>query len=65
VRRIDHDGPHVKVRGPLSVPRSPQGRPVIIQAGSSDRGRDFAAQHAEVMITSPTSAPAMREFYRG
>jgi FMN-dependent oxidoreductase (nitrilotriacetate monooxygenase family) len=64
VRRIDHEGPHVRVRGPLSVPRSPQGRPVIIQAGSSERGRDFAAQHAEVVFTSPTSAPAMREFYR-
>jgi FMN-dependent oxidoreductase (nitrilotriacetate monooxygenase family) len=63
VRRIDHVGPYVKVRGPLSVPRSPQGRPVIIQAGSSERGRDFAARHAEVVFTSPTNASAMKEFY--
>jgi alkanesulfonate monooxygenase SsuD/methylene tetrahydromethanopterin reductase-like flavin-dependent oxidoreductase (luciferase family) len=54
----------VKVRGPLSVPRSPQGRPVIIQAGSSERGKEFAAQHAEVVFASPIDAPAMRAFYR-
>ena len=37
--------------GPLTVPRSPQGRPVLLQAGSSGRGRDFAARWAELIFT--------------
>ena len=43
----------IKTRGPLSIPRSPQGRPVIMQAGSSDRGREFAARWAEAIFTDP------------
>jgi FMN-dependent oxidoreductase (nitrilotriacetate monooxygenase family) len=48
VHRINHLGEHFKVRGPLNVPRPPQGHPVIVQAGSSNDGRNFAAQHADV-----------------
>jgi FMN-dependent oxidoreductase (nitrilotriacetate monooxygenase family) len=48
VHRIDHVGQHFKVRGPLNVPRSPQGHPVIFQAGSSEHGRSFAAAQADV-----------------
>ncbi|MDH3604845.1 MAG: LLM class flavin-dependent oxidoreductase, partial [Candidatus Tectomicrobia bacterium] len=47
---IDHSGTFFRSRGPLNVTPSPQGRPVIIQAGASDRGRDFAAKHAEVIF---------------
>nr|WP_240945348.1 LLM class flavin-dependent oxidoreductase [Rhodococcus sp. HNM0569] len=47
VRRIDHEGAHFRVDGPLTVPRSPQGRPVLFQAGASEPGRDLAAQYAE------------------
>jgi FMN-dependent oxidoreductase (nitrilotriacetate monooxygenase family) len=47
---IDHRGTFFRSRGPLNVTPSPQGRPVIIQAGASDRGRDFAAKHAEVIF---------------
>jgi len=48
---IDHAGEHFSVRGPLNVPSTPQGAPVIFQAGSSDQGRDLAARHAEAVYT--------------
>lgn len=48
--------------GPLTVPRSPQVQPVIVQAGGSDRGRQFAATHAEVIITHQNTAADMRAF---
>ena len=50
IHRIDHVGTFFRSRGPLHVTPSPQRRPVIIQAGASGRGRDFAAQHAEVIF---------------
>ncbi|MGW0037736.1 NtaA/DmoA family FMN-dependent monooxygenase [Gordonia sp. NPDC003376] len=50
VHHIDHDGTYFKVRGPLNTLRSPQGHPLLVQAGSSPRGRDFAARHAEVVF---------------
>lgn len=50
IHRIDHAGTYFCSRGPLHVTPSPQRRPVIIQAGASGRGRDFAAQHAEVIF---------------
>jgi FMN-dependent oxidoreductase (nitrilotriacetate monooxygenase family) len=52
VHAIEHEGPLLRVRGPLNVPRSPQGRPVLVQAGSSEAGRDFAARHAEAIFTA-------------
>ena len=58
VHRVDHDGAYFKVRGPLNVSRSPQGRPVYVQAGASDRGRDFAARWAEVVFITPPSIEA-------
>ena len=48
IHRIDHAGKHFKVRGPLNVPRPPQGHPLIVQAGSSEDGRNLAAQHADL-----------------
>lgn len=62
VRPIDHVGEHFRVEGPLNVSRSPQGRPVLIQAGSSDRGRRFAARHAEVVFTAQQEIPKARAF---
>jgi FMN-dependent oxidoreductase (nitrilotriacetate monooxygenase family) len=50
IHRINHDGTYFRSRGPLHVTPSPQRRPVIIQAGASGRGRDFAAKHAEVIF---------------
>jgi FMN-dependent oxidoreductase (nitrilotriacetate monooxygenase family) len=63
VRRANYEGQHVRTRGPLTIPRSPQGRPVLMQAGSSPRGRDFAARWAEaIFCTSGTKQDAI-EFY--
>lgn len=52
VREINHVGEFFQVRGPLPFPRSPQGRPVVIQAGSSEEGRTQAAKYADVIFTS-------------
>jgi len=56
IRPINYEGNFYKVRGPINIPRPPQGHPVIVTASASDRGRDFAAKHAEVLFTiaSPT-----------
>lgn len=48
IHRINHAGKYFKVRGPLNVPRPPQGHPVIVQAGSSDDGKTLASRHADV-----------------
>jgi len=50
VHRLDHVGRYFRSRGPFSVPRSPQGHPVLIQAGQSGRGQAFAAKWAEVVF---------------
>jgi FMN-dependent oxidoreductase (nitrilotriacetate monooxygenase family) len=63
IRAIDHEGPHYSVAGPLNLPRSPQGRPVLVQAGSSDTGRDFAARHAEAIFTAHLEKGTAQEFY--
>src|SRR2546421_8801500 len=52
IRPINHNGEHYQVAGPLNLPRCPQGRPVLVQAGSSDTGRRFAARHAEAVFTA-------------
>ncbi|MBK1660346.1 NtaA/DmoA family FMN-dependent monooxygenase [Paracraurococcus ruber] len=60
IRRADYEGRWVRTEGPLSVPRSPQVRPVLMQAGSSPRGRAFAARWAEVIFCTPaTKADAL------
>ena len=64
VHYANYEGRWVKTRGPLSIPRSPQGHPVIMQAGSSDRGREFAARWAEVVFTIQRGQDEMREFYQ-
>ena len=53
VRHADYQGRYVSTRGPLSIPPSPQGRPVLMQAGASDRGREFAARWAEMVFCTP------------
>lgn len=64
VHYANYKGRWVKTRGPLSIPRSPQGHPVIMQAGSSDRGREFAARWAEAIFTLYAARDAMRAFYQ-
>lgn len=63
VHRIDHVGRHYRVRGPLNVARSPQGRPVYVQAGSSEDGRSFAVQHAEAIFTAHQTLASAQAFY--
>ncbi|HEY0181370.1 MAG TPA: LLM class flavin-dependent oxidoreductase [Rhodopila sp.] len=60
---LNHRGKHFAVRGPLNVARSPQGRPVLVQAGASDTGRGLAAQMAEVVFTAQTTFEQAVEFY--
>jgi FMN-dependent oxidoreductase (nitrilotriacetate monooxygenase family) len=62
VHPVHHEGRYFRSRGPLSAPRSPQGHPVICQAGGSPRGRTFAARWAETIIASARSMAAMKEF---
>ena len=63
VAAVDYAGAHFKVQGPLSVPRAPQGYPVIIQAGASPVGRDFAARWADVIFSSHESLDSAIAFY--
>ena len=63
IHYADYAGQWVRSRGPLTTPRSPQGRPVIMQAGSSDRGRDFGARWGEVIFTLQHRKDDMQTFY--
>ncbi|MFC5803526.1 NtaA/DmoA family FMN-dependent monooxygenase [Streptomyces formicae] len=62
-RRFAHHGRHFTVEGEFTVPRSPQGHPVVIQAGDSDEGREFAASTADVVFSRHTTPEAARAFY--
>lgn len=62
VHAINHVGAHYKVKGPFNSPRSPQGRPVQVQAGSSEDGRDFASRHAEAIFTAHQTLHSATEF---
>ncbi|TXR50432.1 LLM class flavin-dependent oxidoreductase [Phyllobacterium endophyticum] len=64
IHKILHEGEFFKVQGPLNVPPSPQGRPVLIQAGSSDTGVEFAARHAEIVFTAQRTLEEGQSFYR-
>jgi FMN-dependent oxidoreductase (nitrilotriacetate monooxygenase family) len=63
IRPINHKGEYYKVAGPLNLPRTPQGRPVFVQAGSSDTGRRFAARHAEAVFTAHLEKATAQAFY--
>ncbi|WP_369372505.1 LLM class flavin-dependent oxidoreductase [Promicromonospora sp. Populi] len=59
-----HVGQHFSVAGALNVPRSPQGRPLIVQAGSSEDGRGLAARYAEAVFTAHQTLADAQVFYR-
>ena len=63
VREINHVGETFKVRGPLNIPRSPQGYPVLVQAGSSEDGKEFAAEYAEAIFTAQQTLAEAQQFY--
>ncbi|WP_315799050.1 LLM class flavin-dependent oxidoreductase [Bradyrhizobium sp. SZCCHNRI3043] len=60
---LDHRGRHFKVRGPLNIPPSPQGRPVVVQAGSSEPGKALAARTAEAIFTAQQTLADAVAFY--
>jgi len=64
IRAIGHAGEHYAVAGPMNLPRTPQGRPVLVQAGSSDTGRAFAARHAEAIFTAHMEKATAQAFYK-
>lgn len=63
IRPINHRGDFYQVAGPLNLPRGPQGPPVLVQAGSSDTGRQFAARHAEAVFTAHLEKATAQAFY--
>jgi len=64
INPINHVGEHFQVQGPLNITRSPQGRPVIIEAGSSADGQKLAAETAEVVFTAAASLEEAQAFYQ-
>jgi len=63
VHLLNHTGKYFKVRGPSAVPRSPQGHPVLIQAGSSEPGMNISARVADVVFTSQQVLKNAQDFY--
>jgi N-acetyl-S-(2-succino)cysteine monooxygenase len=64
MRRLDYDSTRFRVRGPLNVPRAPQGRPVIVQAGASPAGRELAARTADVVYAVQNRLADAQAYYR-
>jgi N-acetyl-S-(2-succino)cysteine monooxygenase len=60
---LNHQGAQFSVKGPLNSPRTPQGRPLIFQAGSSDIGRQFGAEKADALFTAAETIPSAKAFY--
>lgn len=63
IRRIDHHGEFFDVAGPLNVPRPVQGYPLLVQAGSSETGKAYAARFAEAVFTAQQTLEGGIEFY--
>ncbi len=63
VHEINHKGEFFQIRGPLNIPRSPQKRPVLVQAGTSEDGKEFAAKYAEAIFTAQQTFIDARAFY--
>lgn len=63
VHVLDHRGKHFQVRGPLNVAAMPQGRPILVQAGASDQGREIAAASAEVVYAAQDSLDGAKAYY--
>jgi FMN-dependent oxidoreductase (nitrilotriacetate monooxygenase family) len=63
VQSLDHTGKYFTCAGPMCVARSPQGRPVMVQAGGSEPGKELAAETAEMVYTVQSDFETGREFY--
>jgi len=64
VHEINHAGKHFSVKGPLNLPRSPQGRPVVVQAGGSEGGKALGSRFADAIFCTQTTLEDGKEFYR-
>lgn len=64
LHRLDHKGRFFSIEGPLNIQRSPQGQPVIFQAGSSDAGVGLAGKHADAVFTNSASLAENQTFLR-
>ena len=64
MHRLDHKGEFYSVQGPLNISRSKQGSPVLIQAGSSEAGRGFAAKIADAIFTGQSTSSDAAGFYK-
>jgi alkanesulfonate monooxygenase SsuD/methylene tetrahydromethanopterin reductase-like flavin-dependent oxidoreductase (luciferase family) len=62
VHTVDFEGKYFKSRGPLNTVRSPQGRPVLVQAGASPAGREFASKYADSIIATASGVEAMKAY---
>jgi FMN-dependent oxidoreductase (nitrilotriacetate monooxygenase family) len=63
MRILQHSGTHYRVKGPMNVPPSPQGEPVMVQAGASEEGRALAAATAEVVFGAHAKLESAQEYY--
>ncbi|RWR08814.1 LLM class flavin-dependent oxidoreductase [Paenirhodobacter populi] len=63
LHRLDHRGDFFQVEGPLNIARSPQGQPVIFQAGASEDGRDFAAARSDAIFVQPGDLAGAQAYY--
>ncbi|MBD2870547.1 LLM class flavin-dependent oxidoreductase [Paenibacillus arenilitoris] len=63
IKPISHKGDYYAVRGPLNLPRTPQGHPLLVQAGASETGKEFAAMAAEAVFTAQNNIEGGRRFY--
>ncbi|HCX00774.1 LLM class flavin-dependent oxidoreductase [Pantoea piersonii] len=61
---IDHHGDFFQVAGPLNIQRTPQGRPIVFQAGASEDGKKLAARHADAIFTHQATLEEAQAFYR-
>lgn len=61
---LNHHGDFFQVAGPLNIGRTPQGRPIIFQAGASDDGKKLAARHADAIFTHHDTLADAQAFYR-
>jgi FMN-dependent oxidoreductase (nitrilotriacetate monooxygenase family) len=64
MHRLNHEGTYFRAAGPLNVPRTPQGRPVVVQAGASPEGQRLAAATADVVYAAHATLADAQAFYR-
>jgi len=60
---LDHEGKHFKVKGPLTIKRTPQGRPILVQAGAAEQGLEIAASSADVVYAAPHDLATAQAYY--